>query len=150
MTEPAPAPWTPAAGSPHAGFGARALATLLDGVVLSAVTLLLGALFGVEPGNASLSVLGVAYFSLLEGSPSGQTVGKKALGIRVLDLHTGRPIGPVRAMLRHLARTLSALALLLGYLWMLWDREHQTWHDKLLGAVVVRERVYPVSRWPGW
>jgi uncharacterized RDD family membrane protein YckC len=26
---------------------------------------------------------------------------------------------------------------LLGYLWMLWDSEKQTWHDKAANAVVV-------------
>jgi uncharacterized RDD family membrane protein YckC len=26
----------------------------------------------------------------------------------------------------------------LGYLWMLWDKEKQTWHDKIIGSIVVR------------
>ncbi|MFM8387932.1 MAG: RDD family protein, partial [Actinomycetota bacterium] len=25
---------------------------------------------------------------------------------------------------------------LLGYLWMLWDSEKQTWHDKMVSSVV--------------
>ena len=33
---------------------------------------------------------------------------------------------------------------LLGYLWMLWDRERQTWHDKFANAVVVPIAAYPV------
>jgi uncharacterized RDD family membrane protein YckC len=31
----------------------------------------------------------------------------------------------------------SAIVFLLGYLWMLWDPEKQTWHDKAAGSVVV-------------
>jgi len=30
--------------------------------------------------------------------------------------------------------------LLIGYLWMLWDDEKQTWHDKVVGSVVVPAR----------
>ena len=29
------------------------------------------------------------------------------------------------------------IPLFLGYFWMLWDREKQTWHDKMAGSVVV-------------
>jgi uncharacterized RDD family membrane protein YckC len=32
----------------------------------------------------------------------------------------------------------SQLALLLGYLWMLWDPNKQTWHDKVAQSVVVK------------
>ncbi len=32
--------------------------------------------------------------------------------------------------------------LLLGYLWMLWDPEKQTWHDKLATTVVVPADAY--------
>jgi uncharacterized RDD family membrane protein YckC len=26
----------------------------------------------------------------------------------------------------------------MGYMWMLWDPERQTWHDKMAGSIVVR------------
>jgi uncharacterized RDD family membrane protein YckC len=32
----------------------------------------------------------------------------------------------------------------LGYLWMLWDPQQQTWHDKLVGTTVVPVSAYPV------
>ena len=50
---------------------------------------------------------------------------------------TGQPVGYVRAFVRWLGSILSALALFLGYFWMLWDPEKQTWHDKMAGSVVV-------------
>jgi len=33
---------------------------------------------------------------------------------------------------------------LLGYLWMLWDAQQQTWHDKLANTTVVPVSAYPV------
>jgi uncharacterized RDD family membrane protein YckC len=50
---------------------------------------------------------------------------------------TGRPIGYGRAFIRWLGSILSVIPLFLGYFWMLWDREKQTWHDKMAGSVVV-------------
>jgi uncharacterized RDD family membrane protein YckC len=83
-------------------------------------------------------VAGVVYYAKLEGGPTGQTVGKKALGIRVVDAATGGPIGTGRGVGRYFARILSALVCYLGYLWMLWDPEKQTWHDKLVNDYVVK------------
>jgi uncharacterized RDD family membrane protein YckC len=80
----------------------------------------------------------VVYFAKLEGGPRGQTVGKRALGIRVVDKYTGGPIGIGRGVGRYFARILSALACYLGYLWMLWDPEKQCWQDKLVNDYVVK------------
>ncbi len=93
--------------------------------------------------------LGVAYYGWLEGSPSGQTIGKRMLGIRVYDLRQGGPIGTGRAIGRYFAKILSAIPCLLGYFWMLWDKERQTWHDKIVGSIVVPVSSYPVENWPG-
>ena len=79
---------------------------------------------------------GIAYYTYLEGT-SGQTLGKKALGIRVVDLGGGGSIGFGRAFLRYIGRIVSAIPLFLGYFWMLWDKEKQTWHDKFANSVVV-------------
>ena len=46
-------------------------------------------------------------------------------------------------------RIVSGFVCLLGYLWMLWDRERQTWHDKVANTVVVPTSAYPVAAWPG-
>lgn len=80
----------------------------------------------------------VTYFALMEGK-RGQTLGKRALGIRVVDIQTGQPIGVGRGVGRYFARLLSGAACYLGYLWMLWDDQKQTWHDKLTTSVVVRD-----------
>jgi uncharacterized RDD family membrane protein YckC len=38
-----------------------------------------------------------------------------------------------------LAAVLSVMVLFLGFLWMIWDSNKQTWHDKIAGTVVVRQ-----------
>ena len=100
-------------------------------------------------GSILSFVLGIAYYAYLEGSPSGQTVGKKAMNIRVIDFGGGGPIGPGRALLRYVGRIPSTIVCLLGYFWMLWDKEKQTWHDKIATTVVVPTADYPVTAWPG-
>jgi uncharacterized RDD family membrane protein YckC len=79
----------------------------------------------------------VLYFGLMDGG-SGQTLGKRALGIRVVDKATGGSIGAGRGIGRYFARILSQLVCYLGYLWMLWDPEKQCWHDKLVNSYVVK------------
>ena len=138
---------TGAYGGPRAGFWRRFAAALIDGIIVGVVSgVLEAALHSV--GYVLGVVLGVAYYGWLEGSASGQTVGKRGMGIRVYDLRSGGPIGPGRAIGRYFARILSAIPLLLGYFWMLWDAEKQTWHDKLVGSVVVPVSAYPVESWP--
>jgi len=154
MTDPSyqqPAYQPPAAGGPsgpRASFGRRLVAAIIDGILLGVV----GAIFYAISrtlGYVVQLLLTIAYLTYLEGSPSGQTVGKKAMGIRVIDFRTGGSIGYGRAFIRWIGRYVSAIACLLGYFWMLWDKEKQTWHDKFANDVVVPESAYPVENWPG-
>ena len=67
-----------------------------------------------------------------------QTWGMKATGITVVDADTGQPISAARAFGWYLAHVFSQFFCYLGYLWMLWDKRKQTWHDKIAGTVVVK------------
>jgi len=132
---------------PRAGFWSRLGAAIIDGLILGVPVNILVA---VAPDAAVaiqliFLIIGIAYYVLLEGGRKGQTVGKMALGIRVYDLRAGGPIGYGRAFIRYLGRYVSGLVILLGYLWMLWDREKQTWHDKFAGSVVVPTSSYPAD-----
>ena len=133
---------------PRAGFGRRFVAYLVDAVLLTAVSSIF---LVVDQTIASIVnlALGLVYFGYLEGSASGQTVGKKLLGIRVIDYRGGGPLGFGRGLIRYVGSIISAILCVLGYLWMLWDREKQTWHDKIATTVVVPESAYPVDNWPG-
>ena len=135
---------------PRAGFWVRFVAAVVDGLLLSLVSnVILGGILGRTAGTTLGIVVQIAYFVYLEGSPSGQTIGKKLMNIRVISFSTGGPAGYGAATIRWFARLLSALPLGLGYFWMLWDDEKQTWHDKLSTTVVVPTSAYPVANWPG-
>jgi uncharacterized RDD family membrane protein YckC len=92
------------------------------------------------------------YYVLTEWLTAGQTLGKKALRIRVVDAVTAGPISARQAIVRWLARfvlwvPLPLLTLgiglcvaLLDALWPLWDDRRQALHDKLAGTMVVTAR----------
>jgi uncharacterized RDD family membrane protein YckC len=122
----------------RAGFWRRFAAMVIDGILIGAVTAM------IEATDASTAVAVIAatavvwiYWVALEGGPRGQTLGKMALGIRVVDRDTSGPIGYGRAFLRRIVAIVSTAVIYLGYLWMLWDPEKQTWHDKAARALVV-------------
>lgn len=78
------------------------------------------------------------YYTRLIGR-TGQTLGKRATGVKVVDAATGLPIGNGRALGRQLfAMFVSGNLCGLGYLWALWDPRKQTWHDKVVSSVVVK------------
>jgi uncharacterized RDD family membrane protein YckC len=133
---------------PRAGFWIRFGAALIDGIPLGLISFGIGKALGTG-GNILGIVIGLAYYSYLEGSGSGQTIGKKLVGIRVIDFDGRGSIGYVRAGTRYLMSYVSGFVILLGYLWMLWDGEKQTWHDKVSNSVVVPVSSYPVEKWPG-
>ena len=90
--------------------------------------------------NASLtSAIGVHALDVVfhQGS-TGRTVGKKAVGIRLVGTRTGRPIGALASFVRSLAHAVDMVLCGLGYLWPLWDSKRQTLADKIMGTVVVR------------
>jgi uncharacterized RDD family membrane protein YckC len=69
---------------------------------------------------------------------TGQSVGKSALHIRLIDAVTGEPIGAGRSFLRDFLSGLFNNACFLNLLWPLWDDQKQTWHDKVVNTYVVR------------
>lgn len=72
-------------------------------------------------------------------SKTGQTPGRKILGIKVVNTNTGEPPSFGMALLRYVFASFASGSLCyLGYLWMLWDDKNQTWHDKVCSTVVVR------------
>jgi uncharacterized RDD family membrane protein YckC len=157
---------------PRANFGQRLVAAIIDGVILNIPLWIIGSLLGasmftfdftvnertgeVTGGGAGASAgalffywllsiaLPLAYYTYFEGGDTGQTIGKRAMSIRVVRQHDGRPIGWGAAVGRYFGRILSGIACFLGYLWMLWDPEKQTWHDKLTSTVVVPVSAFPI------
>lgn len=127
---------------PRAGFWRRLGATLVDGLIygipVAIIVAVMGDGYDQNTSNGLTWLVGLVYYSYFEGS-TGQTPGKRLLRIRVVDARASgaRPIGYGRAAIRFLMSVVSGAALAIGYLWMLWDRERQTWHDKVASAYVV-------------
>lgn len=72
----------------------------------------------------------------------GTSIGKQFVRLYVVDKDTGRILSVgKRIFLRTLiGKRFISLILCLGFLWILFDKEHQGWHDKLCNSVVVKKR----------
>ncbi len=131
-------------GAQLAGFGARLGAQLLDLLWLLPLGLVLGLLGdavsgGTMSGAAEMmaNLIGALVVLLFWVERQG-TPGKLVLGLRIVDAETGGHPRFSRLVVRYIGYLVSALPLGLGYLWMLWDRRGQCWHDKMAGTLVVR------------
>jgi uncharacterized RDD family membrane protein YckC len=67
---------------------------------------------------------------------TGQTLGMQTWRLRIDDVNGGR-ISSRQALVRLAMATVSAACLGLGYLWILWDRDKRSWHDRASGSRVV-------------
>lgn len=83
-----------------------------------------------------LAIVSLLYHTLLIGM-DGRTLGKRVTRVIVLQAD-GRIADSREALVRALGQWLSLLPLGLGYLWALWDPDHETWHDKLSKTVAFR------------
>ena len=68
---------------------------------------------------------------------TGQSVGKKVIGLKLIDDKTGQPIGAGMCFLRELVSSIVNQVIYLSYLWMLWDADKQTLADKAVHSTVV-------------
>jgi uncharacterized RDD family membrane protein YckC len=141
-------------GTHYGGFGRRAVAFLIDNVIIhAAVTLvfILGLLivdYEIDlfsfagMGSLFLSyyitavVMNLFYFTYFHGT-IGQTVGKRIMGLKVLRL-TGEPLNLGVAFLRWIGYIISGMIFYLGFLWIAFDRRKQGWHDKIAGTCVIK------------
>ncbi len=124
----------------------RLIAVLIDTAPL--IVLLAGFLVAVVSSDGTRSVwmtlsgAAVAWCLLLWGwaSANGQGPGKAMLGLRVVDERTGGRVGPLRALLRLVARAAATIGTLgvaaLSYRWDPIGRE-QTWWDRVAGTRVI-------------
>ncbi len=85
-------------------------------------------------------IFGIAFFlwnSCFKQGKTGYSIGKGILGIKLIKIETGQPVGPGLAFVRQIAHILDSIACMIGYLWPLWDAKRQTFSDKVVGTVVI-------------
>lgn len=153
-----------------ASFGQRVVAMLVDVLVSLAPWLVAGPfawltaertqsplghtnVMTTEAGDwAILAALGVQVLLWVANrwavqGRTGQSVGKRVVGVRLADARggvgglgpVGGPVGGGHTVVRELAHVLDWPGPL-GFMWPLWDPLHQTFADKVAGTVVVRVR----------
>ena len=92
---------------------------------------------GIIVGILGYLVVIVVYLRAL--GRTGQTGGCRIVGIKVIRAETGEPLGVWTALGRQLfANIISAYILYLGYLWAAWDKQGETWHDKIVKSAVIK------------
>ncbi|MGB9866748.1 MAG: RDD family protein [Bacillota bacterium] len=110
----------------------RLIAFLIDAAIGLPVKLL-AETYGA--GNwAWLFPLGV---QALAAWPDGCTIGKKLTNLAVFTTDGERATFSTMVLRETLGKAVSAVFLGLGYLWLLWDSNKQSLHDKIAGTVVV-------------
>ena len=121
----------------YGDFWDRFLASLLDGVILTVCNIPILLMFPEGAGNILSLILGWLYYALQESGSLQATVGKKAMGLKVVDMN-GQRISFGKATGRHFGKIISTIILLIGYLMMIWDDKKQTLHDKMANTLVVK------------
>ncbi|MCD6093458.1 MAG: RDD family protein [Candidatus Omnitrophica bacterium] len=116
------------------GFWERFAAYFIDGIILGVASVILN--FIPILGQILYFLLAILYFPYFYGT-TGQTPGKKILGLKVvrldgLDLTYGK--GFLRGLLGYF---ISGLIFYIGYLMIGWDKKKQGLHDKISGTTVV-------------
>ena len=150
-------------GRKPAGFFSRMMAFLLDIFLLLFLELMIGvviflvlhffrykqildfvkSVLGVEDQFAQfiglispILFLVVLIYFVFFWTLVGYTPGKALLGLQIVR-QDGRPLSVGRALLRYLGYWVSAIPLFLGFIWVLIDRQHEGWHDKLANTHVI-------------
>ena len=144
---------------PVAGLGRRMAAIFYDALLCLAIAMvvtllyqqgLLRAIYGndhlkaladagaldADPLLASLVFLSLFAFFAKFWTHSGQTLGMQVWRIRVQN-RDGSAISLLQALLRFMTALASWACLGLGFWWMLWDKQKNSWHDRYSESVIV-------------
>jgi uncharacterized RDD family membrane protein YckC len=143
-----------------AGLGSRAAAFILDQLILMAVNILILIVFYfvtkgmtslpflVEMNSLPLAIMIIAmfiinggYFFAFEYFSGGRTIGKKALGIRVIQ-ENGHSITLLSSFIRNLLRLIDSLPMsyFVGFIMVFFHSKHKRIGDIVAGTIVVHER----------
>jgi len=127
---PVPAPLFSAATLVRAGFWIRLAASLLDAVIV-------GLALGFTPHVLRPHFLLLyAGYCVVMWALRGTTVGGIVCNLKVVRLDDRR-VDWATALVRALGGFLSFFAAGLGFIWVAFDDQRQSWHDKIAGTTIV-------------
>ena len=123
----------------------RLIAHVLESIIISLVTMVLAFLFSVpitEVGNSYalifLGFLATAIVNVYFWTKS-TSMGKAVLGIKVVDKATGENLSVTKMMFRDVVgKYVSGAVFSLGYIWIIFEKNKQGWHDKMVSSVVIK------------
>ena len=122
--------------------GMRIVGGLIDVVILIIINAIVAAILQKAQGVAGIVNLAVdiAYFAYFWSS-RGQSIGMMPFGFKVRDVATGQYPTIGKAALRGFIWTLEVgftvcIIGAIGWLWQIWDPQHQAVHDKIAGTIV--------------
>ena len=69
---------------------------------------------------------------------TGYSIGKAAVGIRLVGEVTGQPLGVPMTVVRYVCHVVDGFPCYIGWFWPLWDAKRQTFADKIVHSVVIR------------
>ena len=81
--------------------------------------------------------LAVIMFWIIKGA----SPGKMIISGVIVDDSTGDPPSVKQLVVRYYAYFISALPFFAGFIWIVFDKKKQGWHDKLAGTVVISSQV---------
>lgn len=140
----------------YAGFWKRVAASIIDNFLLGIVGGIIGGILGFAIGmgagledspvldvlvNLFSIALGALYFGWMHSSEQQATLGKMAVGIKVVRT-SGERISFARGIGRHFATILSALILCIGYLMAAFTDRKQALHDMICDTLVVDKHAF--------
>jgi uncharacterized RDD family membrane protein YckC len=137
----------------YATFWRRFGAYIIDGIIVGIIQYVLSSIiatfiFDLQPTDigefftiagglyALIFLISIMYY-ILYWAWRGQTLGKMAMGIKIVRLD-GSSIGVGRATLRYVGYLISTMTLLIGFLMIIGDSKKQGLHDKIADTYVVR------------
>ena len=87
---------------------------------------------------ASTYVVSILYFTFTLGSKKQSTWGMRILHMRAIRTD-GNDLTYGRAFLRWFGMVISGIAIYLGYIWVLIDKNRQGWHDKIADVYIIKK-----------
>jgi len=131
---------------PRATFVERLAAFFLDLVLIAIVAqvLRLDRLFWLYPaGDNNLLLIAIIYHAGF-WTWKQTTIGGMICQLRLVRTDGGR-VHVAEAVVRALVGILSLIVAGIGFLWVMWDPERQSWHDRVAGTYVVKvPRTWPI------
>lgn len=134
----------------YADFATRFAAAFVDGIIVNILGFVIGIANGIvlasmnqtdliQPISFVLgTLLGWLYSALQESSAAQATLGKKLLGIKVVNLEGAR-VSFAQATGRHFGKIVSAIILLIGFLIQPFTEKRQALHDIMSGCLVIKD-----------